>query len=69
MTRRSFLAGLTALAGLALLPATPKPAPKMYTAGKGGGFASMQEAADAMWTDQGSLTFSADYPDIGAWPS
>lgn len=69
MKRRSFLGGMLAVAGLAVLPSLPEPERRLYHVKPGPGYASHQEAWDAVWAEQGSVEFSTDYPDIGAWPS
>ena len=75
MNRRNFLSGIGAfvagLAGLAVLPAVlPSEAmPTLYEVGSRGGYATVQEAFDALYRDRGAVAFSTDYPDIGAWPS
>lgn len=82
MQRRSFIAGLGALAALTMLPATAEPEAmpmpvggvrlnggRLYTVGQGQEFATLQEALDALYTDQGAEEFSPVNPHIGAMPS
>lgn len=66
MKRRSFLAGIGALGGLAMLTATLGPEPtatvgfegdKLYSVGPGKDFATIQEAMDAMYSDQRTVAF------------
>ena len=69
MTRRDFLTvlGAAPLAGVAA-PLMPRARPgrvTVYPLNKR--YNTIQAALDALWTHQGSVTFSPKYPAVGAW--
>jgi hypothetical protein len=60
MTRRGFLQSLGLIGAAAVVRVKPQPGRAVYEVGRGKEFASIQDALDQMWCDQGSIPFDAD---------